>query len=354
MLILVINPGSTSTKIGVFEDEKQLFETVLRHTADELVVFKQVTDQYEFRREKIINALREKGIALEDLDVIACRGGATKKFVQGGTYLVTDQMCEEHKTNHIQHPASLAAIIGKELADKLGIEAYITDSPLVCEVSELATVSGLKGIKRQPIFHALNSKAMARSYAKENGKTYQDVNVIVCHMGGGITVSCHEKGVVVDSTDALSGEGPLTPERTGSLPLTDIVKMCFSGEYTQAQMKKTIQGEGGIYSYLKTVDLREVETMAKEGNKEAKLLLDAMIYQTSKFIGAMAAVVSGKIDAVILTGGIAYSEYVVDELSKRCRFIGEVKVYPGEKELEALALGVLRVKNGEEQVKTYA
>ncbi len=354
MLILVINPGSTSTKIGVFEDENQLFETVIRHSADELVVFKQVTDQYEFRKEKIINALQEKGIALEDIDVIACRGGATKRFVQGGTYLVTDQMCEEHRTNHIQHPASLAAIIGKELADRQGIEAYVTDSPLVCEVSELAAVSGFKGIKRQPIFHALNSKAMARLYAKENGKTYQDVNVIVCHMGGGITVSCHENGVVVDSTDALSGEGPMTPERTGTLPLTDIVKMCFGGEYTPAQIKKIIQGEGGIYSYLKTVDVKEVESMINSGNKEAKLLLDAMIYQTSKFIASMAAVTSGRVDAVILTGGIAYSKYVADEISARCRFIGEVKVYPGEKELEALALGVLRVKNGEEEVKTYA
>lgn len=353
MLILAINPGSTSTKIGVFEGKKQLFEKVLRHSAEELSFFKNVTDQYEFRKKEIILALKENNIQLKSLDAIACRGGATNKRVEGGTYLVCDKMCEEHKNSPIQHPASLAAIIGKDLADELDIEAYVTDSPLTYELSELAKISGHKDIKRSPMFHALNSKAIARQYAKENGKKYEDVKVIVCHMGGGITVSCHKDGKAIDATDAVSG-GPITPERTGTLPMRTIIDMCFSGEYSHDQMKKMIQGKGGVFSYLKTVDMRDVEAMYREGNKKAKLVLDAMVYQISKEISSMAAVLYGQVDAILLTGGIAYSDYIVSEITKRCKFIGDIKAYPGEKELEALVLGVIRVKNNEEQVKLYS
>jgi len=352
MKILVINPGSTSTKIGFFQDEAKIFETVLRHSTEELAPFKNVTDQYEFRKEKILNAMEENDFSLKSIDAIACRGGATKKRIKGGTYLVTDQMCEEHRNNPMQHPASLAAIIGKDIADELGIKAYVTDTPYVCEISKIAEISGHQAIRREPIFHALNSKAIARKFAAENGKKYADINAIVCHMGGGISISCHQNGIVIDTTDGIS-EGPIAPERTGSLPARPLVDLCFSGEYTHADMKKIIQSEGGIYSYIKTNDMREVEQQALNGDEEALLLLDAMVYQIAKEIGAMATVLCGQLDGILLTGGIAYSENIVKKISERCDFLGKVKAYPGEIELEALALGVLRITNGEEELKIY-
>lgn len=353
MLVLAINPGSTSTKIGVFQGVEQIFETVLRHSTEELSVFKNVTDQYEFRKEKIITALKENNIKLESLSAIACRGGVTNKRVEGGTYLVCNKICEEQKNSPLQHPASLAAIIGKELADILGIEAYVTDSPLTYELSELAKISGYKDIKRPAMFHALNSKAIARQYAKDNEKQYEDVKVIVCHMGGGITVSCHEGGKVIDATDAVN-EGPITPERTGALPIRTLIDMCFSGKHSHGEMKQMIQGKGGVFSYLKTVDMKDVERMCEEGNEEAKLVFDAMIYQVSKEIGGMSVVLNGQVDAILLTGGIAYSDYIVSGITERCKSITAIKVYPGEKELEALVLGVNRVKNNEEHAKRYS
>ncbi|MGF1777271.1 butyrate kinase [Vibrio nomapromontoriensis] len=351
MNILVINPGSTSTKIGLFENKNKCSEYVIRHTSEELSVFENVTDQYEFRKQLIVNVLNENDISLTDIDAIGCRGGALKP-IPGGTYLVDEQVCQEQANSLIQHPSSLASLIGFDLANELGIKAYFTDSPVTYELSDLASYSGHRDIKRQGRFHALNAKAVAQTFAEENQRSYSDINVIVCHMGGGITVSVHEQGQAVDATDAIS-EGPMTPERSGKLPSRELVDLCYSGKYTHAEMKKQLQGKGGIVSYLGTADMVEVERAAQAGDQEAQKILDVLIYQVAKEIGAMAPVVKGKIDGVLLTGGIAFSQYVVEGIKARVGYLADIALFPGEMELEALAAGVLRVCKLNQPVKRY-
>ncbi|MBY6197961.1 butyrate kinase [Vibrio hangzhouensis] len=354
MKILAINPGSTSTKIGLFEGTTELFEKTLRHSAEELAPFGAVVaNQKEFRKEAILAALEEAGVKASELNAIACRGGVLKP-IAGGTYKVDDAVIADLLEAQIQHPASLAGIIGKEIADENGIEAFFTDAPVTYELSELASFSGHKAIKRKGRFHALNQKAIARKFAENQGKKYEDVNVIVCHMGGGITVGAHMGGQTVDVNDAVS-EGPFTPERSGDLPTRELIDICFSGEYTHAEMKAFIQGKGGAFSYTGSIDMREIEEKAEAGDAEFKLVTDAMAYQVSKQIAAMGAVFGGeKVDGILLTGGIAYSKYITAEITKRVEFIAPVTKFPGEVELEALVLGTLRVVNGEEAAQTYA
>ncbi len=359
MKILVINPGSTSTKIGLFHDLDKQFEHVIRHSSEELAQFENVTAQYDFRKQLIVDALAENGVDMSQIEAIGCRGGASKP-IPGGTYLVDEAVCKDQAESKIQHPSSLASIIGYELAKEYGIEAYFTDSPVTYELSDLASYSGLNGIKRQGRFHALNAKAVAQVFAQENQRDYKELNVIVCHMGGGITISMHQQGRAVDVTDAIA-EGPMTPERSGRLPSRDLVDLCYSGKYSHGEMKKKLQGEGGVYSYLGTADMLEVEQAAERGDEKARKIVDVLVYQVAKEIGAMAPVVNGRIDGVILTGGIAYSKYVVSELSKRVGYLADIAVYPGEMELEALAAGVYRVcrqnltpKHYSENIKTTA
>jgi len=352
MKILAINPGSTSTKIGLFEGSTEVFEKTLRHSVEELAQYDRVADQKEFRKAAILLALAENGVSPADLTAIACRGGACNP-VEGGTYNVDEKLVADLVNAQIQHPANLASIIGKELADENGIKAFFTDAPVTYELSELAAFSGHKEIKRKGRFHALNQKAIARKFAEENGKKYDDVNVIVCHMGGGITIGAHKAGRTVDATDAIS-EGPFTPERCGDLPTRELIDLCFSGQFTHADMKGFIQGKGGVFSYTGTIDMRDVEEQAQTGDTNTKEVTDAMAYQVSKQIAAMGAVFNGKVDGILLTGGIAYSKYITAEIAKRVEFIAPVKVYPGEVELEALVLGALRVLTGEETAKTYA
>lgn len=346
--ILVINPGSTSTKVGVYEKNDFIFEKTLRHDPEELAVFKSVIDQYEYRKEKIVGALEENDIKVESLVGIACRGGIGKATI-GGTYIVTDDIIEDYKNSPYQHPANLAAIIGKEIADGLGddVKAYFVDSAMSDESSEIAAFSGHKEIKRPLRGHFLNQKAIARKCAQEIGVKYNEANLIVAHLGGGISIAAHVNGKVLDITDGID-EGPFTPERTGILPVRKVIDLCYSGKYTHQEMKAFVQGEGGIKSYLGTTDAREAEEMMVQGSKEAEMVLKAMAYQISKDIGALATTVNGKVDAIALTGGIAYSENITDWIKERVGFISPVKVYPGEMELEALALGVLRVLGGEE------
>ncbi|WP_042349626.1 butyrate kinase [Bacillus massiliigorillae] len=346
--ILAINPGSTSTKIGVFEDHTQLFEKVLRHSTEELAKYERVADQFEFRKAEILKALDENNIIIHSLSAVACRGGVTKP-ITGGTYLVTDEVCEFQRTTPYEHPANLAAIIGKRIADEVGINAYFVDSPMTYELNELASFSGHKEIKRPGRFHALNQKAIARQFAKDQGKKYDELNVIVCHLGGGISVGAHEKGLVVDVNDA-GEEGAFTPERTGSLPVRHVIDLCFSGKYTHSEMKKFIQGNGGLNSYLGMNDCREIENRASY-DPEARKVLEAMSYQVAKEIGANATVLNGQVDAIILTGGIAYSEMITNFIKERVSFIADVYIYPGEKELEALAEGAIRVLTNEETPK---
>ena len=350
---LVINPGSTSTKVGVFEDETLLFEETLRHPTEEIAKYASVIDQKDFRKEIILDFLKEKNCDPKSLDVIVGRGGLLKP-IPGGTYTVSDALLADLvKGVQGQHASNLGGILAREIGDKLGVPSYIVDPVVVDELTDKARLSGMPELPRRSIFHALNQKAVARRYAKEHGTRYEDLNLIVIHMGGGVSVGAHDHGKVVDVNNILDGEGCFSPERSGTVPVGDLVKMCFSGKYTQQEIYKKICGNGGFNAYLHTNDARVVEKMVKEGSTEAKLVQDAFYYQIAKDAGAMAAVLCGKVDQIILTGGIAYDPYTLEVLQKYLGFIAAITVYPGEDELLALCQGALRVVTGEEKAKEY-
>ena len=350
--ILVINPGSTSTKIGVFEDEKQIFEETIRHSAEEIHKYDVIFDQYEFRKDLILEALEKKGFDLESLDVVVGRGGAMKP-VEGGTYRVNDAMLYDLEFRpQVQHASNIGAAIAVEIAKPLGIPAFIVDPVVVDELEDIARISGIPIIERKTGFHALNQRAIAKRFAREQGKDYTELDLIVVHMGGGVSVGVHKKGRIVDVNHA-SHEGPFTPERAGELPTEPLAQLCFSGKYTMNEIRKMLVGKGGMAAYLGTNDVREVEQRAFAGDDKAKLILDAFIYQIAKEIGKYSVVLCGEVDAIILTGGVAYSKYITDSLIKMISFIGPVYLYPGEDELLALAQGGLRVLKGEEKAKEY-
>ncbi|MEJ8555156.1 butyrate kinase [Tepidibacter sp. Z1-5] len=351
--ILAINPGSTSTKIAVYAGEELVFEKTLRHSAEEIGQYEKISDQLDFRKSVIEEAVSENGVKIEDLDAIVGRGGLLKP-IDGGTYLVSESMIEDLKVGVSgEHASNLGGIIAKEIGDKIDVPSFIVDPVVVDELQDVARISGMPELERKSIFHALNQKATARRAADELGKKYEEINVIVAHLGGGVSVGAHENGRVIDVANALDGEGPFSPERTGGLPVGDLAKMCFSGKYTLDDIKKKIKGNGGIVAYLGTNDAREVEAMIEEGNEKAKLIYQAMAYQVAKEIGACATVLKGKVDAIVLTGGIAYSKMMVEWIKERISFIGDIKVYAGEDEMTALAQGGLRVLKGEEEAKTY-
>lgn len=351
--LLIINPGSTSTKIGVYEDETPIFVETIRHATEDIEKFNSVVDQFEFRKETILQVLKEKNFDIKDLNAIVGRGGLLKP-IEGGTYKVNEKMLEDLRTEiRGQHASNLGALIANEIAKELNIPAFIVDPVVVDELEDLARISGIPEIERTSIFHALNQKAVAKRYAKENGKKYEEVNVIVAHLGGGVSVGAHRKGRIVDVNNALDGEGPFSPERSGGVPIGDLVKLCYSGKYTYEEMKKKITGKGGFVAYLGTNNALEVENAALAGEPKAKLMYEAMAYQTAKEIGACAAVLSGQVDAIIITGGIAYGKPMVDPIKERVSFIAPVVVYPGEDELLALAQGAIRVLAGEEEAKIY-
>ncbi|MGN0151919.1 MAG: butyrate kinase [Wujia sp.] len=351
---LIINPGSTSTKIGVFEDETLLFEETLRHATEEIAKYDSIVAQKDFRKEVITNVLKEKNFDIKTLDVVVGRGGLLKP-IPGGTYAVTDELVKDLvEAKRGEHASNLGGIIAKEIADELSIPAYIVDPVVVDELSDVARLSGHPELPRTSIFHALNQKAVAKRYAKEHGVNYEDLNLIVVHMGGGVSVGAHDHGKVVDVFNALDGDGAFSPERAGGVPNGELIKLCYSGKYTEKEMIKQLVGKAGFNAYLNTNDARDVEKLAFEENDEkAKLVYDAFIYQVSKDIGAQATVLLGKIDQIIFTGGIAYSKYVISELTKRVSFLADITVYPGEDELLALAQGALRVLNKEEEAKVY-
>ncbi|MCX7950618.1 MAG: butyrate kinase [Clostridiales bacterium] len=351
--MLIINPGSTSTKIAVYDGIEPVFVETLRHSAEELAPYSTIFDQYEFRKNVIIKAIEDKGVELSSLNAVVGRGGLLKP-IEGGTYSVNEKMLEDLKIGvQGQHASNLGGVIAYEIAKTYNIPSFIVDPVVVDEMHEVARISGMPEIERKSIFHARNQKAVAKRYAKEKGVKYEDLNLIVAHMGGGISVGAHKKGRIVDVNNALDGEGPFSPERSGGVPVGDLVKMCFSGKYTQDEIKKKITGKGGLVAYLGTNDGREVKKMMDEGNKEAELLYKAMAYQVAKEIGSCAAVLKGEVDAVILTGGLAYGEEYVSWIKERVSFISPVVVYPGEDEMLALAEGGLRVLKGEETAKEY-
>lgn len=351
--LLIINPGSTSTKIGVYEDEKQILEETLRHTSEEIGQYETIYEQFAFRKNLILQVLKDKAFDINTLNGVVGRGGMLKP-VSGGTYKVNERMLEDLKIGvQGQHASNLGGIIANEIANELKVPAYIVDPVVVDELQPVARISGMPELNRVSIFHALNQKAVAKRYAKENGKKYEEVNVIVAHMGGGISVGAHLKGQIVDVNNALDGEGPLSPERSGSVPVGALAKLCFSGEYTLEEIKKKINGKGGFTAHLNTNDYRVADKAANAGDEKAKVVRDAMLYQVSKEIGKCATVLFGKVDAIILTGGISYANTVVEYIKERVSFIADVVVYPGEDELLALTQGALAVLKGEETAKEY-
>lgn len=350
---LIINPGSTSTKIGVFEDETLLFEETLRHSTEEISQYASIVDQKDFRKEIITNLLKEKDFDINSLNMIVGRGGMLKP-IPGGTYEVTDELLYDLKIGKQgQHASNLGGILAREIADTIGVPAYIVDPVVVDELIPIARYSGVPELPRTSVFHALNQKAVAKRYAKETGKAYDTLNLIVVHMGGGVSVGAHHNGRIIDVFNALDGDGAFSPERAGAVPSGALIKMCFSGEYTEKEVYSKIVGKGGFNAYLGTNDMRDVVKAANEGNEKASELIEAFIFQVCKDMGSMACVLNGKVDQIIVTGGIAYNQIVIDKIKERTEWIAPFTVYAGEDELLALVQGGLRVLNGEEKAMEY-
>ncbi|MCM1538201.1 MAG: butyrate kinase [bacterium] len=349
---LIINPGSTSTKIGVFEDETLLFDETLRHSTEEIAQYASIIDQKDFRKNIITKFLAEKGFDMKSLQVVVGRGGLLKP-IPSGTYTVTDKLLADLKIGvQGQHAGNLGGILAREIGDSLGIPSYIVDPIVVDELIPEARISGCPELPRTSIFHALNQKAVAKRYAKETGKPYDSLRLIVVHMGGGVSVGAHRKGKVIDVFNALDGDGAFSPERSGAVPVGALIKLCFSG-LSEKEVYKKLVGNGGFNAYLGTNDMRDVDKLCESGDENAALIRDAFCLQISKNIGAMASVLEGKVDQIIVTGGIAYDHYVVDSLKAHAGFIAPFTVYPGEDELLALAQGGLRVMTGEEKALEY-
>jgi butyrate kinase len=351
--ILVINPGSTSTKIGIFDNELSVIEKTIRHDAQEINSYNNIIDQYDFRKRTILEALDAEGINISKLSAVCGRGGLLRP-IEGGTYSVNNAMLEDLRAGYSgQHASNLGGIIAFEIASGLNIPAFIVDPVVVDELDPLARISGFSLIERKSIFHALNQKAVARRVAKELGKRCEELNLIVAHMGGGITVGVHRQGKVTDVNNGLHGDGPFSPERAGTVPVGDLVSLCYSGDYYREELMKKLVGQGGLVGYLGTNDAVKVEKMIEKGDKKAKLVYEAMAYQVAKEIGAASAALCGKVDAIILTGGLAYGKGFVTSISDRISWIADVIVHPGENELQALAEGTIRVLRGEEEAKIY-
>ena len=350
--VLTINPGSTSTKIALYGEQGELWNQTLRHPAEEIAHFGRIAEQFEWRLSLILEAMEARGESLSELSAVVGRGGLTKP-VMGGTYEVTTALIDELRTTPMEHASNLGAPLADAIARKAGVKAYIVDPPTVDELQPTARVSGVKALPRLSVFHALNQKAVARRYAAEIGKPYEELNLVVAHMGGGVSVGAHRKGCVIDVNNALDGEGPIAPERAGSLPAGSLVELCFSGKYTKAEVKKMLCGKGGVVDLLGTNSMIEVRERAAAGDEEASLVLEAMCYSIAKNIGAMAAALDGKVDAVILTGGLAYSEVITDKIAHRISFIAPIEIYPGEDEMLALAESGLAVLRGEREAKIY-
>ena len=353
-LILAINPGSTSTKFAVFEEGNLLFEKTLRHTSEELSGFKKITDQFHFRKDLIMKELSGQNIDLSGLAAIVGRGGLIKP-IESGIYEVNEKMIDDLRKGIMgEHASNLGGLIADEIASSFpGAKAYIVDPVVVDELEPVARISGHPAIERISIFHALNQKAVARTYAESVKKKYEDLNLILVHMGGGISVGAHRMGRVIDVNNALNGDGPFSPERSGGLPSGQLVDLCFSGKYSHQEMKSMITGKGGMVAYLGTNNFIEANEMADSGDQKALLMIEAIAYQISREIGSAAAVLEGKVDAIILTGGLAFQKSHVERISRRVGFIAEVVVYPGEDEIKALAFNGLLALDGKIEIRDY-
>lgn len=353
MKILVINPGSTSTKIGLFDDRQPVFVDTIRFTNEQTSSFTSVLDQIGLRKQQVLDSLSSHGVDVDSLDCVVGRGGVVKP-IPAGTYTVNEALINDLKefSKDQEHPSTLGGLIAHEIAVEIGKPAFIADPVCVDEFEEIARVSGLKEIKRRSLLHALNIRASLYRYAEESGVKINTINAVVAHLGGGITIAAIKKGKIVDVNNANEG-GPFAPERAGSLPSIEVVNMAYSGKYTRKDLLKLFTKVGGIVSYLGTNDMKEVLERVKSGDKYAKEVFEAMCYQISKEVGAVSTVLNGKVECIIITGGIAYNNEVIDELRRRIGWISQIVVYPGEFELEALAYAALRVLKGEETAKVY-
>lgn len=359
MLILVINPGSTSTKIAVYKDLAPLFEQSLRHSVEELAKYSSVADQFDFRKGEILKALKENNIKLSELDVVMGRGGLCKP-IASGVYRVNAAMLSDLRNAvNGEHASNLGALLADDIASEASKEsgksvpAFIADPVMVDEYESVARFSGHALVERKSTFHALNQKAIAKRYAKENGEKYNELNLIVAHLGGGVSVGIHKKGKVVDGNNALYGEGPFSPERAGGLPTWGVIDLCFSGKYSKKEVIKLLTGKGGVVSYFGSNSFMELEDAVHKGDKKAIEILEAFCYQISKEIGALATVVGGKVDAILITGGVANHQNVIDLINEHVGFIAPVKAYPGEDEMGALAQNAYSAIKGDEEVFDY-
>ena len=352
MNVLAINPGSTSTKLAVFEDETPRLVRTLRHSVEELSAFPQATDQFEFRKDLVLRELEADGIPLQ-FDAVIGRGGLFKP-IPGGVYAINEQMLHDARHASRPHACNLGCLIAADIASRIpGCRAFIADPGVTDELDEVARITGSPLMPRITIWHALNQRAIARRYAREKGTHYEDLNLIICHLGGGISIGTHLRGRCIDVNNALDGEGPFSPERAGTLPAGPLIDLCYSGRFTREELKKRISGRAGLAAHLGTTDVPAIVARIAEGDQHAELVLNAMVYQTAKSIGAAATVLCGRVDAILLTGGIAHSGYVVSRLTERVSFLAPVHVYPGEDELEALAQNALGALRGELEVQKY-
>lgn len=353
MKILTINPGSTSTKVAVFNHEKRIAKATIKHDDGEMLMFETLADQLPMRTTVILDFLQEYDIHIQDIDGFIGRGGLLRSL-DSGLYEVDEAMIADLNANtYGQHASNLGGLIAHTLASQVGKKAYIADPVVVDEMSSVAKMTGLNGITRRSLFHALNQKAVARRYAEHVGIPYENLHLIVAHLGGGISVGYHKKGRVVDVNNALDGDGPFSPERTGSLPVCGVIDLAFSGQYTKDELRKLIHGYGGMFSYLNTKDAEEVSDMLSSGRVEASRVVKAMVYQIAKEIGGLHAVTKGALDAIILTGGLAYNQDILQPLIEMIEHLGDVTVYPGENELESLAYNMRAFLKNEIKAKQY-
>ncbi|WP_326908622.1 butyrate kinase [Sedimentibacter sp. MB31-C6] len=349
--ILAINPGSTSTKIALYEDEKEVFIKTLDHPTDLIDKYDRVEDQFHMRKEMVMTCLKENGYNVKELSAVAARGGMLPP-VKSGAYIINETMLDTLTNSPVmEHASNMAAPIAYDIAKEAGVNSYIYDSVMVDEFPDIARISGMPDLPRTSSSHVLNTRAMAIKVAKKYNKKYQDMNFIVVHLGGGISLNVHEKGRIVDLVS--DDEGPFSPERSGRVPCRELINLCYSGKYDKKTMQRKLRGNGGLRGYLNTVDAREVEKMIENGNEEAKTIYEAMAYQVSKGVGELSTVLKGNIDAIIITGGIAYSKMFTSWIKERISFIAPVEIIPGENEMESLAYGILRVLRGEEKAREY-
>lgn len=350
--ILAINPGSTSTKIGIFKGNEKVLEKKINHDLKDLEIFNNVTDQYEYRLNMIESVLEKEGFALDTFKVVVGRGGLLRP-IPAGIYKISDEMIKDLK-NAVrgEHASNLGAVIAKGLTEKINVDSFIVDPVAVDEFRDIARISGIPEIERKSLLHALNIRAISYKFSDEINKDFEELNLIAVHLGGGISIAAIEKGRIIDVNNA-NEMGPFSPERAGELPVGDLAKLCFSGDYTEIEMKKKIKGKAGLVAYLNTNNAIEVEEKIKSGDVYAKLIYDSMAYQIAKEIGKMSTVLKGNVDYIIITGGMAYSDMLVQYIKDMVNFIAPIKIYPGEDELEALNDGALRVLNSREKIKIY-